>query len=377
MNQSKIATKNSFVRVTHDEDGIAEAMCNRIASGMRRGKFVLCLGGTASSDVPGLSAAGKTPELRRLTPAADAEALMLGRVVSIPELPRSPAGVVAPVVITRACAKLLNWQTSVVDCGTFRSPATDLYRAGDQPAACVSSGKALPAENVQRLFDRGVAYGEGVAKGCDYLVLAECVPGGTTTALAILTACGYDVDGLLSGSVPKIDQALRSTVVQEGLKRAALDAGQVRKNPLLAVQAVGDPMQPFVAGVLSSACRNLPVVLAGGSQMLAVHALARDIASANKSALPPNVVTMTTKWVVVDPYANLKKLSEILAVPLVSAWPDFLQSCHAGLRAYEDGNVKEGVGAGAAMAIAKLTTNCSEQEIMSAIDSVYDELSTS
>jgi NaMN:DMB phosphoribosyltransferase len=197
MSQTKIDVKSNFVRIAHDQAGVAAVICQQLRGSTRRGKFVLCLGGTETSDVPGLSAAGKTPELRRLTPAADAECLILGRVVSVPEVPKSPAGVIAPVVITRACSRLLGWDITVVDCGTFRPPAIDKIQAGTATARCLSSGDALSRESVLRLFEQGLAFGNGIGPEFDYLILGECVPGGTTTALAVLTACGFGVDGLL------------------------------------------------------------------------------------------------------------------------------------------------------------------------------------
>lgn len=374
MSQTKIDVKNNFVRIAHDQAGVAEVICQQLRGPTRRGKFVLCLGGTETSDVPGLSAAGKTPELRRLTPAADAECLILGRVVSVPEVPKSPAGVIAPVVITRACSRLLCWDITVVDCGTFQTPAIDKIQAGTATATCLSSGTALSRENVVRLFEQGLAFGTGIGPKFDYLVLGECVPGGTTTALAVLTACGFGVDGLLSGSVPDLDQNLRRKLVEEGLKRAQLGAAAVKQDPLLAVQALGDPMQPFAAGALIAASKRMPVILAGGSQMLALHALSRLIAQSKQTELSANVATFTTKWVVDDPRADVKKLSEVLNIPLVAACPDFLQSRHPGLQAYESGHVKEGVGAGAAMALASLSGQYSELEIMCAIDQTYDEI---
>jgi len=374
MLQTKPTIENTLVRIAHDEAGIAEAICNRIRAKKGRGKFLLCLAGTETSDVPGVSAAGKTPELRRLTPAADAECLILGRVVSVPDVPKSPSGVIAPVVITRACRGLLDWNISIIDCGTFHQPAIDTVIAGDTVAKSVSSGEALPRHNVLQLFERGVTYGAGIGTEYDYLVLSECVPGGTTTALGVLSAFGFDVDGLLSGSVPKIDHDLRSQLVAEGLKRAQLDASTARRDPFLAVQAVGDPMQAYAAGVLIGVSKTMPVILAGGSQMLAVHGLARLIAQSQGTALPNQVATFTTKWVVDDPSADVKRLSKLLQVPIVSSCPDFNRSRHEGLKAYEKGNVKEGVGAGAAIALAELNAGYSEPEIMAAIDQTYDEI---
>jgi NaMN:DMB phosphoribosyltransferase len=44
------------------------------------------------------------------------------------------------------------------------------------------------------------------------------------------------------------------------------------------------------------------------------------------------------------------------------------------LRVYEEGNVKEGVGAGAAMMLARAAGGATPEQIQSAIDDTYDEL---
>ena len=44
-------------------------------------------------------------------------------------------------------------------------------------------------------------------------------------------------------------------------------------DPLAVIAAVGDPMQIAVAGMAIAASQHRPVLLAGGTQMLAVHAL--------------------------------------------------------------------------------------------------------
>src|SRR5258708_5700720 len=87
-----------------------------------RGRFVLTLAGTQTSDRDSISAAGATGQLRRLTPSADAEALILGRTITGGPLPTSPAGVVSPVVLTRPCITRAAMTPAIVDAGTFKSP---------------------------------------------------------------------------------------------------------------------------------------------------------------------------------------------------------------------------------------------------------------
>jgi NaMN:DMB phosphoribosyltransferase len=67
------------------------------------------------------------------------------------------------------------------------------------------------------------------------------------------------------------------------------------------VAAVGDPMQPVVAGMAIAASRTRPVLLAGGTQMLAVYALMAAIAATEGCDWnPANVVVGTTRWVARD-----------------------------------------------------------------------------
>lgn len=353
-----------------------------------RGKFFLCLGATATSDIDQISAAGITPEARRLTPALDAEALMLGRTLSADSIPVSPIGIVSPIVISRACLKLMQLEKEVVDCGTFLKPRCEFRSiTGAVPARSVDTGRALDAALVQRLFDSGFETGVQAAIDFEYVVIAECVPGGTTTALGVLTALGYNVERMLSSSLPQSQHDVRFALVREGLHMSNATTNDFRSDPLSAIAAVGDPMQAFVLGIVQGCFRKVPVILAGGSQMLAVSALFKHYASGrhektsgcvdqsadhkSQNELP---IVITTKWVAFDPTADTGAISKMLNVPYAAANPDFNRSSHRGLRAYEEGNVKEGTGAGACMALAHELCGFSEQQILEAIDETYREL---
>ena len=108
--------------------------------------------------------------------------------------------------------------------------------------------------------------------------------------------------------------------------------------------------------------------------MLAVWALINKISSAHNkySFCKENVVILSTKWVAFDPSASVGKLAKITDASFAVACPDFRKSKHIGLQAYEDGNVKEGVGAGALMCLANLA-GYSESAIINSIDITYDQ----
>lgn len=340
----------------------------------KQGSFILLNAGSKVSDLEGISAAGVDPAARRLTPALDAEALILGKTISAAKLPVSPRGIVSPVVISRACLRLLDLDVKVVDCGSFHAPRVELLRLSDKPADCPSTGRALPVELVYALYKKGLELGANYTHYSSYLLLAECVPGGTTTAYGLLTGLGYEVGGLLSGSLPDCNHELKRELVVKGLKNSPYSIAQMKEEALLAVASLGDPMQAVAAGICMAASAKIPVVLAGGSQMLAVWALIKALSGAeNQAASFENICIMTTGWVANDRAARVAHLAEILDAPLFAACPDFKKSKHPGLQAYEEGNVKEGAGAGACLFMAALKRH-SPDKIMSEIDKCYDEL---
>jgi uncharacterized protein (TIGR00303 family) len=363
------ATLTDFIQIINDPfESFSQTLS---AFAKNKFDFVLCLASTATSDVAGISAAGATPGLRRLTPAVDAEALVLGHGLSLAQIPVSPWGIVSPVVITRACLAQMEIQANVVDCGAFVAPQMPHHSAGSTAGACVSSGQALPLNAVHDLFEKGKEFGQRVCAQEKTIVIAECVPGGTSSALAVLSALGFDVRRSLSSSIPDSNHDARWALAEKGL---AIANKQCRLfNGLSIAAAVGDPMQPFVAGMVFGAQPGGAIMLAGGSQMLAVYALAARIALDLDLPFDPGAtVVMTTKWVALDKTAALGKLSREIGAPFAASCPDFLQSRHPGLRAYEQGHVKEGVGAGAAMALWSLGGR--SHGLMQAIDECYDQM---
>ena len=338
----------------------AGAWLGSCAAHWRQTTVLLLLAGTDTAAVPGISAAGATPESRRWTAAADAELLLLGPAAERRHaLPPLPAGV-SPALIAHEVVSALGLDPLVVDLGAAVAPAVPHLQLGHAPARCLSSGQALDPARVRRLVALGDRWGRLLAtKGPqEPLLIAECVPGGTTTAQAVLTGLGLEVAGLVSGSLLEPVHALKTDLVERGLSAAGLagprGTGSPDADPWAVLAAVGDPMQALAAGlVLGAAGAGRPVLLAGGSQMAAVWALALALSSpSSRPALARQVAIGTTAWVAAETSSNLALLLQRLATrwqlePLAFAANLRFQHCRsARLRDYEAGYVKEGVGAG-------------------------------
>lgn len=305
--------------------------------------FVCVLGVTETAKIPGLSAAGKHPELTDRTPPADAELLLLGRCKCMQDVPVTPKGIPTPALITMSALRLANIPILVVSGGLTMKPHVPFLDLGGKPGKDIRTGKAV--ENVEEVVRRARTAGKHLAKTADYLVLGESIPGGTTTALSVLLAMGIDARGKVSSSMAENPHELKTKTAEEGLKAANVRFGDLADDPLKAISCVGDPMIPAFVGFVLGAAEKVPVLVSGGTQMGAVLAVIKAL---NLTVLD-NVAIGTTRWIVVDKTADLKGvITQIADIPILAADLEFSQSQFAGLRAYEAGAVKEGVGAGGA-----------------------------
>ena len=184
--------------------------------------LLLLLAATRTAEQEGISAAGFTAISRRYTALADAELLLRGP--SQPRrwpLPPLPAGV-SPALLSHVAVRDLSLSTNVAALGLVKAPEFVHLRleSPDQgPAECLSTGAAMPLQRVRHLWCQGERIGSRLRRP---LVLAECVPGGTTTAQAVLTALKIPVDTLISGSARQPPHGLKRKLVAAGLKRARL-----------------------------------------------------------------------------------------------------------------------------------------------------------
>ena len=356
----------------------AERWCARVAAAADATRVLLLLAGTDTAAVPGISAAGATPQSRRLTAAADAELLLLGPSQPRPHaLPPLPAGV-SPALISRVVVEHLALQPLVVDAGAAVAPAVPHVQLGHAPARCLSSGAALERHRVLQLIDLGRRWGRQLARRQQPLLLAECVPGGTSTAQAVLQGLGVPAAGLVSGSLREPAHGLKAQLVAQGLAAAQLPHPAAADQVLA---AVGDPMQPLAVGlVLEASLAGVPVLLAGGSQMAAVLAAALALGdSAQRALIAAHAAIATTAWVAGEASSDLAQLLEQIGArwghqPLAFAASLSFHTCRSPqLLAFEQGYVKEGVGAGGLAVLWELSGR-SPEALAAACDQACSQL---
>jgi uncharacterized protein (TIGR00303 family) len=342
--------------------------------------FACVLGFTETGLIPGISAAGLTPEDRQYTACADAEFLYYGAEY-YPKYPLPPlTSGASPVLISRAVVANLHIPVYLFNAGLLHIPPVPLIDLGGMAARCLSQGAAMDIATVKQLLTEGLRWGSQLScdAGNSYLILSECVVGGTTTALAILTGLGIDAVGKVNSSHAVCNHQQKWDLVQTGLAKAKISS---LVDPLELVAAVGDPMQVVVAGMAIAASRKCGVLLGGGTQMLAVYALIQAIAHTySLSWKPAEIVIGTTRWVAEDPTGATIDLAQSFSKnsipPLLGTKLSFANSRYPQLQAYERGFVKEGVGAGAACIAASLGENWQQNQLLAAIEAQMEQLSS-
>ena len=288
-----------------------------------------------------------------------------GSCKCIPGVPATPDGKPTPAVITRAALKLAEIPLLVVEAGTKVKPAVPAVSFDLGPGGNISIEDAMSIDDVHKAVGYGQALGAQLAKASDLVVVGESIPGGTTTALAVLMALGIDAKFKVSSSMPENPHQLKNKVVAQATSRA-----KPRRDPMQAVARVGDPMMPSVAGIAAGAIQSgAKVMLAGGTQMAPVLAIL-------KSLVPmKNICVGTTKYVAGDKSADLAGLVRAVApgVPVLSCDLHFEKSRKPGLRAFAEGFVKEGVGAGGASiaAMIKSKGKINGKKLLAAIEKEY------
>ena len=303
-------------------------------------RFVIAAGTTATARIEGISAAGATPELLVHTPSADVEILEYGQPVRAPVTPVSPSGCPTPAVVTRAAREVLGFDATVVDAGLAKPTAAGTVTVGARPGGDIRERDPVPTG--PGAFAAARAFGAALPD--EELFVGETIPGGTTTALGVLTALGERAE--VSSSLAENPLALKREVVEEGLATSGLSPGDCAEDPTAAVREMGDPVLATVAGLTVGALGSgTAVTLAGGTQMLAAAALVRH------AGVEAPLTVATTSFVADDPTVDLDGAAEALDLDVGVTDPGFDDS-HVAFERYRAGSAKEGVGMGGALARA-------------------------
>ncbi len=298
--------------------------------------FVLCIGNTKTAEIPGITVAGANPDLIKFTPPADAELLYYGKCKSIPFPPATPDGKPTPALITYSALRLTNPQLIVVDSGLIVKPKIPYISINAPVGENIAESDAMEVERVRESFEYAKIVGREVSKLCDVLMVAESIPAGTTTAGAVLRALGKEPK--VSSSMPENPVEVKMRVIEKAVERV-----NSSEDPLEIIAKVGDPVMIGVCGVALGSKK--PVVLAGGTQMAAVANLLRLL----DENFEINIAT--TSYIAKDETADIVEIVPEEA-NVIAADPMLGSSRKEGLKAYEEGFVKEGVGMGGATLLA-------------------------
>jgi len=324
--------------------------------------FLLVIGTTEISKIPGITIAGATPELTHFTPAADAEFIYDEKCYVINTIPVSPQGLPTPAIISRAILSMLNPVKFIVDAGSAIKPNIPYISLGGEPGKDIRKF-SLTREKVERIIENGIRLGEELSNLFRLLVIGESIPAGTTTAMAVLEALGYNAIGKVSSASPINPMELKIRIVKEALKDLPNDfVGKLAK--------VSDPVLIGVASIAVGFKGK--VLLAGGTQMAAAAAIIRELDSNRINS----IAIGTTRWILEDKSSDILDLTKQVNIRLIVAMVDFSNSRYEGLRLYEKGYVKEGVGAGGLLSLA-FSRGITNSQVLSKVEEIYSRILSS
>ena len=332
--------------------------------------FLLAGSVTKTCEIKGITQAG-IPGKITLTPTLDAEFIVNEKVFSLGELAETPTGVPSPALITRAVHNLNPFSSiEILDLGLETLPEqTHVNNFNISPSQSITEGAGIDAKDV---FSKGMQFGRNYELKGSYLILAESTPSGTTTATASCLALGYDCKDDFSSSFLNVPNSVKNETVLK-----ALDLIDDTMSNFDKLSSVSDNMLLFCAGFLLEASRRFHVVLAGGTQMAACLLIAdklrEDVLMQLKS---DNITLATTAWVAKDENSDIQHLLSLLSYTPHAIYTEFsFQNAEIPvLRKYDEGEAKEGVGAGASLAYAQ-TNNLTETQVLDAVElSMYTAL---
>lgn len=324
--------------------------------------FSFVISYTETCTIPGITVAGKTPEVLPYTSPADAEFLNFGYCKCINAIPMTPDGKPTPALLTKTALESASIPNIVINAGSKITPQLPCFETGLSSGKNILLEPAMSLDDVTRAVEYGRLIGRSLGSTTDCLVIGESIPGGTTTAQTVLTSLG--INGTVSSSMQENPVSIKQKIAIDAAKRTN------SKNQFDIVANGGDPMIPTVAGILSTASAQTKVILAGGTQMAAVLVFSK-ITGFNRD----NVALATTSYVTDDPTSNLVEMvSQIDDVPVFSVKLALGNSKIDGLKAYANGFVKEGAGAGGASLAAMLKIGITSEQLLELTEKQYREI---
>ncbi|NOQ29905.1 MAG: TIGR00303 family protein [Helicobacteraceae bacterium] len=327
--------------------------------------FLLAASVTKTCEIEGITQAG-IPGLIPLTPTLDAEFISTGKVFSLENIAETPKGVPTPALITRAVTQLKSFNTiKILDLGMSVKPKeSNLIDFGIKPSQNIANGSKIDAKEI---FNKAREYARGYKLEADYIILGESTPAGTTTATATAIALGYECKDAFSSSFKNNPLNIKEEVVKKALLNIDENMSSFDKLSILS-----DNMLIFTAGFLIEFSQKAKVVLGGGTQLAAALLVADTLAKElNLNINSENITLATTTWVANDENSNIERLLNQLSFKINAVYAEFsFKSANIPiLKLYDQGEAKEGVGAGSAIFYAYLN-NLSNEDILREVESL-------
>jgi uncharacterized protein (TIGR00303 family) len=328
-------------------------------------KFFLTSSYTRTAEIEGISVAG-APGLLHLTPTADMEALYYGRAKCLPAVPENPSGPPSPVLIGMSVKEMTGLPLQSINLGLRVSPKSPAITFDVEECGSILEEKGADVQ-LEKIIDEAERFFEIIKDDADVFIISECVPAGTTTAYAVCKALGKDCDKFtVSSSHRPSCNNLKRDVVEKALK---LHGDRLNANDT--IRFFGDNMMVFNAVLAGKLSMDKKVVLAGGTQMLAVYAVMQEL---DIEAEFSNIGIVTTRWVVDDSQSDFEAFAKLINPEINAYCPEFFMASDIeNLALYEKGYVKEGVGAGAMIALA-YAKGFSQKDILEKIEKSYIQL---
>jgi len=345
-----------------------------LANHSKEPHMYIVIGSTKTSTIPGISIAGATPELTLTTPCLDIEYLVTGKPLSMDILPVTPTGIPTPALVTRGVLNKAKIPVTIIDAGSYLTPRIPhVTLPSKHMGGRIDKETALPEGYAEKIYREAQVFGHSITGVNNLLVLAESIPGGTTTALGVLIGLGYKAYGKVSSSGPENPHTLKKIIVSKAYDRC------IKKNscsdPFRVVEEMGDPVHITLAGLAAGVLdAGGSLVLSGGTQMASVLALLKRLRGIDVGS--DQLILVTTKWLIEDPSSDYPGLVKSVDpnVPVVYYDYDFKDSPYDGLKSYEKGFVKEGVGIGGSGYIAFAIRGLNDNAVLSGVYEEYERV---
>jgi uncharacterized protein (TIGR00303 family) len=325
----------------------------------KKATFLLAGSVTKTCEIEGITQAG-IPGIIHLTPTLDAEFVDSGRLFSLSNMAETPKGVPTPAIMTRAMKLLTNFDFETLDIGLRVKPqVSKLHDFSIEESNSIKEGANIDAKEI---IQKGIQFAKEFTTDNSIVILGESTPSGTTTAYAVGKALGYKSSGYFSSSFLNNPSSIKEDTVNRAISLIE------EKDIYEKLGSVSDNMLLFCAGFVSQYSQKSKIILGGGTQMAAVLLI---IDALKLKIDNQNVALMTTKWVYEDKNSDIKGLLEQLSFDIDGYYSDFdfAKANIPVLKLYDEGEAKEGVGAGAALCYAQMLC-FSNDEILENIERV-------